>query len=345
MRLPGGRAAHKVLKLSGVTLGVAAAEHVFVARRRRHDPAAHEDFAQRRGVRARTIELDDGARIFMEEAGPAGNKGAVFVHGSAMRSDMWHYQLGGIGDHRLVFYDLRGHGRSQPKGDSELSVTTLATDLEAVGRAAGLEEMVVVGHSLGGMVALELCRARRADLGSVIKGLVLINTTPKPPVETLAGGAAAARLERLLRRPVDVLGSQAHRIEMLRRVVRPSDALFWGLSLAAFGPGASARQVDFAYDMLSETPTDVIFDLFKAYRHFDGTDALGEITVPALVIGGTRDHLTVASASEYIARHLPKAELELLEGCGHLVMLERHEELNTMLRSFFDDTLGTSRRE
>ncbi|HEX2050845.1 MAG TPA: alpha/beta hydrolase, partial [Actinomycetota bacterium] len=234
---------------AGLAAGLVA-EHAVVRRRRTRDPERDEPFGERRGVRARTIERPDGARLFVEEAGPRSRRGAVFVHASAMRTDVWHYQLAGLGGHRLVFYDLRGHGRSQPKGDAPFSIPLLADDLVAVIEECGLDEVVLVGHSVGGMVALELC-VRHADLArDAIAGLVLANTTYCPAVETVAGSAALTRLERVTRRPLDALGSQSHRIDVLRRVVRPSDAVFWAVAFLAFGPAASAKQIDFTYDML-----------------------------------------------------------------------------------------------
>ncbi|MGH2731126.1 MAG: alpha/beta fold hydrolase [Actinomycetota bacterium] len=324
----------------GAGIGIAA-EKSILKRRRRNDPEAGEDFGSRRGTRARTIDLDDGAQVFVEEVGPRSNSGAVFVHGSALRTDMWHYQMEGLGGHRLVFCDLRGHGHSQPKGKTSYSLATLAADLEAVIAAAGLTEVVIVGHSVGGMVALELCVRKPELLGSVVKGLVLVNTTYGPVAETLIGsGVGLARLERVTRKPFDMLGLQHERIERLRRLVKPSDAIFWGIALAGFGPNASPKQIDFTYQMISETPVDVIFDLIRSYRDFDVTGRLGEVTVPALVVGGTHDRLTVARASEYLAEHLPKAELKMFEGCGHMSMMERHRDFNRGVVGFLDDTLG-----
>src|ERR671919_2232670 len=124
-----------VLALAGTAAGLAvgiAAERSLIRRRRRNDPEAAQDFGRRRGVRPRTIELNDGARIFIEEAGPVSKKAAVFVHGSAMRTDVWYYQIGGIDSQRLIFYDLRGHGVSQPKGDLPFVIETHSDDLHAV---------------------------------------------------------------------------------------------------------------------------------------------------------------------------------------------------------------------
>ncbi|MDQ3646503.1 MAG: alpha/beta hydrolase [Actinomycetota bacterium] len=323
----------------GLGIGIAA-ERSVVKRRRRNDPEAGEPFGSRRGERSRMITTDDGAGLFVEETGPpAVRRGVVFVHSSAMRSDIWHYQMAGLGEHRLVFYDLRGHGLSKPKGDDPFSIKRLAADLHLVVESSGLEEVVVVGHSIGGMIALEYCRDRRGAMGTSVKGLVLLNSTYKPAAETALGGAALARLDRLARRPLDVLGTQSHRLDRLRKVVRPSDAIFWAVAVAAFGPQPSAKQIDFTYDQLAETDTDVLFDLIRSYRDHDIRDIIDEITVPVLVIGGTHDRLTIADASRYLADHLPAAELHLLDRCGHMSMLERHREVNRLLERFLDDAL------
>jgi pimeloyl-ACP methyl ester carboxylesterase len=327
--------------VAGLAAGLAA-ERLAVRRRRRHDSEELHGFGRASTGRFRFIELADGAKIYVEETGPEDRRGVVFVHGSALRSELWHYQRDGFPGRRLVFYDLRGHGRSQPKGDADYTVDRLAQDLVAVIEALGLDEVIVVGHSLGGMLVLELSLARPELLGATIKGIALVNTTYKAPVKTITGGAAVAHVERVTRRPFDFVGSQSRHIESLRKLVRPSDAVFWGVSFAAFGPRPSPRHIDFAYDMLSETQADVIFDLFKAYRDFDVSKRLAEITAPALVVGGRHDRITVPRASEYLAAHLPTAELIMLDA-GHMTMLERHTEFNSSLEGFLNNTLESPR--
>lgn len=333
-----------VFALAGTAVGLGAgaiAQRSVVNRRRRDDPEAGERFGTRRGERERLVHRPDGAELFVEEAGPPAPRGAVFVHGSALRTDLWHYQIDGVGGQRLVFFDLRGHGRSQPKGDDDFSIDTLAYDLEAVIEDSELEEAVIVGHSIGGMIALQLCCIRHEWLGSRIKGLVLSNTTYRPAYDTSIGGALVSKVERVIRNPLDMLGGYHGSVDRLRKIVKPTDQIFLAVSFAAFGPHASAKQIDFTYDMLADTPSDVLFDLIKSYRDFDVADVLGGVTVPVLVITGTHDRLTVPRASEYLAQHLPKAELQVLEGCGHMTMLERHDDFNDMLQRFMADVLGS----
>lgn len=336
---------------AGAAVGVGAglvAQRAAINRRRGRDPEAHEDFGSRRGERSKIISLPDGAHVFIEEIGPArSKKAALFIHGSALRTDVWHYQMTELTGRRLVFCDLRGHGQSELRGEAAYSMETLSDDLAAVLDDIGAKELVIVGHSIGGMIALELCKRRPELLDTPIKGLVLVNTTYGPVTETLIGGGVGlARLERVARRPIDALGRQSTRIERLRRLIKPSDLAFWAVAIMGLGPKASAKQIDFVFEMLSETPADVIFDLLRSYRDFDMTHHLGDVTVPTLVIGGTHDRITVPQASEHLAEHLPKAELKIFEDCGHMVMLERHDEFNAMLERFLKDTLGpaTARR-
>jgi pimeloyl-ACP methyl ester carboxylesterase len=333
-----------ITALVGAAVGLGAgavAQRAAVNRRRKRDPEGDEEFGTRRGVRAQRIRLDDGAQVFVEEIGPGSAKGAIFVHGSALRTDTWHYQFEGLGSHRLVFCDLRGHGLSGPAGDRDYTMETLTGDLIAVMDAVGLDEAVVVGHSVGGMIALELAKRYPERLGKQVQGLVLTNTTYGPVTESLIGGGTGlARIERVTRRPFDALKSQHARIEALRKVMKPSDAMFWMVALAGFGKDASAKQVDFVYDMISETQIEVVFDLVRSYRDFDMTHHLDMVTVPAMVLGGTEDKLTSIRASEYLGEHLPKAELHVFEGCGHMAMLERHEEFNELVEGFLDDVLG-----
>lgn len=331
-----------LVALVGTAAGVGAglvAQRSVVNRRRRNDPHAGEPFGKRRGERSRMVSLPDGAELFVEESGPDVNRGAIFVHGSALRTDLWHYQMPGIGDHRLVFFDLRGHGRSMPKGDLSFSIETLSEDLAAVIDDAGLDEVVIVGHSIGGMIALQLCARRQAWLGDRVKGLVLAHTTYRPAYDTSIGGAVVSKLERVIRNPLDLVGGYHEKIERLRKIVRPTDQVFLAVSFAGFGPGASAKQIDFVYDMLADTSADVLFDLVKSYRDYDVREILSEVTVPALVVTGTHDRLTVPKASEYLAEHLPKAELQVFDRCGHMTMLERPQDFNEMIGRFFDDVL------
>jgi pimeloyl-ACP methyl ester carboxylesterase len=141
---------------AGLAAGVVA-ERLALKKRRARDPESDEAFGSKRGGRSHRLDILDGASLFIEETGPRSKRGVVFVHGSGLRTDMWHYQIDAFEGRRLIFYDLRGHGLSQPKGEDDYSIKRLARDLRVVIEDRRLEEVVIVGHSVGGMVAQQLC--------------------------------------------------------------------------------------------------------------------------------------------------------------------------------------------
>ena len=177
------------------------------------------------------------------------------------------------------------------------------------------------------MIALELAATRREMLGDRSR----VSSSPTPPTSRrwrrLQVGATLAHVERFSRRPFEFLGPHAERIDNLRKVIKPSDALFWSVSFAAFGPRSSAKQIDFIYDMLAETPSDVIFDLFKAYRGFNVEDEL-ERDNRSDPFGRRKprpDHTGRGVRAH--GSHVPKAQLEIFDGCGHMTMLEAPREI------------------
>src|SRR4051794_13633078 len=100
--------------------------------------------------------------LHYDEAG-AGDPPILFVHGWTCTNAHFEPQMAYFAPtHRVVAVDLRGHGRSD-KPEQEYTITGFADDMVAFCREVGLERPVVVGHSMGGAVALELA-ARAPDL-------------------------------------------------------------------------------------------------------------------------------------------------------------------------------------
>ena len=164
------------------------------------------------------IEVDDGGRIHVVERGrgPA----IVFLHGIMLRSDLWAHALRDLAPHhRVIAVDLRGHGKSVPgragfsapgatgpvetlagvapmaaAGEGSPGIRRLASDVKAVLEALEVDHAVVVGHSMGGLVALQLV----SDLGPSelhrrVAGLVLVSTFAGP-FSSLPGVAGVARM-------------------------------------------------------------------------------------------------------------------------------------------------------
>lgn len=333
------------LGATALSVGVGlAAERWLVGRRRlRPDPHAREDYGQITGDRSYEVASFDGAVLVADEVGPpTATAGAVFLHGYCLNRTIWHHQYrGGVGSHRLIFYDARDHGRSRG-GNAPAETTTLAADLKAVLDRSGLAQVVLIGHSMGGMTVLEYCRQYPDDLGSKIKGVVLANTTYTDALKTVFAAELVGPLERGLRRGLESVfdDPRASRAMRLR-----GGNLSWLLTrLGGFGPDASTKQVEFVQRLITSFPSPPLIEIMRGLRRFDFQDALEAIEVPTLVLAGGADRITTVRASKKIANDIPGARLFVFEDAGHMSMLERHDQFNSLVREFLDTNLVSQRR-
>jgi 3-oxoadipate enol-lactonase len=213
--------------------------------------------------------------------------------------------------YRVLSFDNRGIGESEiPPGP--YTVAELAGDAVQVLDEAGVERAHVVGTSLGGFAA----QALAAEHPERIDRLVLVSTSP--------GGAGAYPLpEGTLR-----LMAEAPKLEpdvALRRFVEN-----------AVAPGADPALIDeiFAYRLAHPPDPAGWAAQAAAGAGWDAGDRLARITAPTLVVAGTADAVVDHRNAALLADAVPGAELELLDGVGHLVFWERSEEFAALVERF-----------
>jgi pimeloyl-ACP methyl ester carboxylesterase len=249
----------------------------------------------------------------------------VFVHGWVENIDVWHYQrLALRGRVRMVFLDLRSHGRSGRSYASNSSLADLADDLsEVIKQLVPRGPIVLVGHSMGGMAIMELAREQPKMFGGRVKGVVLL-------------GTSAGRLMRSspgLRYLIPMLRVGAPVLDWGRRFNSYSVIRRWGL-----GPGAEERHVDMANEMLLEAPTHVLSDFYNNFVALDLTPGLVDLgRARTTVMGGTADLLTPVKHSRRLAAQIPGAELIVLDDVGHMLMFEAHEAVTKAIEDVLDD--------
>ncbi|MEV6208388.1 alpha/beta hydrolase [Kitasatospora sp. NPDC051914] len=263
----------------------------------------------------------------------------VFCHGYCLNQDSWHFQRAAFREGmRLVFWDHRSHGRSERSrsylGGEPASIDQLGADLKAVLDAVAPEgPVVLVGHSMGGMTVMaladqhpELFRERVAGVGLVgtLAGDWNSVTLGLPPV-------GARLLRKLAPATVKLLGRQVELVEATRRFGADVAAVFY--RRFSFGSkDVDPQVVRFAEQLLDATPIDVVAEFYPAFGLHDKKTALAALDgIPVLVLAGSEDLLTPPAHSEEIARALPGAELVVLPETGHLLMLERPEEVDRHL--------------
>ena len=349
-------------RLTGVT-GIAAgaiaagagavvmAEKIAVGRiRLRPDPAAGEPFGDIRGE-AMTVRADDGLPLHVEVSGPADATATqvtiIFCHGYTLNSDVWYYQAAGL--HRLarlVFWDQRSHGRSGRSDPDLVTIDQLGADLHAVmlATAPGDMPVVLVGHSMGGMTIMALADQHPELFGSKVIGTVLISTAAGT-VDPVTWLPAPLRPAVRVAMPSMMTGASKGRIaEVVERGRQSaSDIAFLGMRRIAFGdPNVSPTVVDFLERIIRSTPIDVIADFYVALVGHEKGHALKVFgNVPTLVLTGDRDRLVDPSLSEGIASAIRDAKLVKIRGAGHVVILERPEEVNEAIADLLAQALAT----
>ncbi|WP_250001281.1 alpha/beta fold hydrolase [Actinoplanes sp. M2I2] len=352
-KVPSRRA--KQVGLAGAAVGVLAAglatafavERVLVRRsvQAPGDPHVDEPFGDQPFDRERTITAADGTELHVEIVEPRtpGDKPTiVFVHGFALDMGTFYFQrkvLAERGDHRLVFYDQPGHGRSSRLQSGEYDIAALGKSLAAVLNAAVPDgHIILVGHSMGGMTIMAFAEQYPEWFGKRVTGVVLMSTSAGLIDKTKLGlptlvARASAPFFPLWGRAAHLGGTTIDRA----RVV--SSDLAWLLTRRyGFGePKPSPSLVTFVETMNSKTSVETLTKyLHTLYTHnrFPALSALRG--VPVLVIVGTRDYLTPVNHSEEILKHLPEAELIKVDNSGHVVMLEKADEVNAALLPFLE---------
>lgn len=337
-----GLAAFAAAAVGGVALGYLG-ERKVVDAGRGADPVRDALQAPCRGEPVEVIS-PDGTRLAAQVSGPPEAPPVLLVHGMALGQEAWHYQRADLQrDHRVVTFDLRGHGDSAAGADGDYSAGALADDVVAVLQhvVPGERRVVVVGHSVGGMSLLAALRRHPVVMQDRTAGVGLMSTAASDVVGSLlrtasATGASIVQSAVVQSRPARWLRSrlEAPRAE---RVTDMSYLLtrHFGLTSAA-APGA----VEFVDRLNRRVSAAVLGAYAQMVTTVDELDLLAGVHVPATVLVGEQDRLTPPSQAQRLADALADVEFMRLDNAGHTVMLERPDEVTAALRRLVDRSLG-----
>jgi len=281
----------------------------------------------------------DGKDGKVADEAPALPVTVVFSHGYCLNQDSWHFQRAALrGAIRAVYWDQRSHGRSErgrdQAGGGPATIDQLGRDLKAVLDAAvPAGPVILVGHSMGGMTVMAFADQFPEYVKERVVGFALISTSSgKLAAVTLGLPAAGARAFRALAPGVlKLLGSQADLVERGRRATAD---LFTGIiKRYSFGSDDIDPAVErFAERLIESTPIDVVAEFYPAFTEHEKAEALAVLDgLPGVVLAGDKDLLTPSGHSAEIAEKLPGAELIVVPGAGHLVLLEQPALVNTAL--------------
>jgi 3-oxoadipate enol-lactonase len=298
---------------------IATAEFVFVCVNRQGRPVAvpreFSDFmAARRREAGELQRLSvNGVTLAVEVRGhgPA----VLFIHGYPVDHSIWTHQLATLDGWSRIAPDLRGMGQSDAP-DLGYSMETYAADLAALLDLLGMEQAVLVGHSMGGYIAFEFLRRWR----NRVRGLVLVDSRAESDTpEGKRNRDSAATLAR-------EQGAEAIAEAMLGRILGPTTQ--------ADAPAT----VDRVRALMAASPVAGLVGALAAMRErSDSTALLPELDgLPTLVIVGDEDELTPPTQARAMADAIPGASLVVIRTAGHLPTVERPVETTDAIVAFLE---------
>ena len=236
---------------------------------------------------------------------PAATKPALlFIHGAGGSHILWSLQVKHFRQtHRVIALDLSGHAESQATEEDPEIETQFVRELASLIQHLSLDNFVLVGHSMGGGVVMSYVLQ---DGVRMPRALVLVSTSSDLDMSKRGPGVAKEAIEINL----FLLQSALKRVKSPEYEIKKA-----GAKSSLTNPWIMQRDL-------------------SACDHFDISDKLGEITIPAFVIVGEHDDLIPPSVAKQLEEALPRADIAIVRGANHSPMIEQPEEFNRLLSKF-----------
>lgn len=238
----------------------------------------------------------------------------LMLHGAGMDHTVWSMQARYFAHHgfSVLAVDLPGHGRSA--GPVPESISAFADWCLAALDAVGAGEVMVMGHSMGALIALEVA----ARLGARAKGLALLGAVPEMKVHPDLLNAART-------------GNHAALETMVGWSVGKRAQIGGHRAPGAWVCGASMRLLEAGdYAVLAT-------DLAACDAYSAALTTAAAVTCPALVLSGSDDKMTPAKLARPLMDALPDARTFVLPQAGHMMMIEQPDEALDVLAGFFGE--------
>ena len=245
-----------------------------------------------------------GDRIFYvcQRVFSPGPHNLILVHGAGGTHQHWGRQLRSIRNAATYALDLPGHGRSSGEGHD--TIEGYAATVIGFVDALRLERATIAGHSMGSAVALWMA----CHHPTVVEALVLVG-----------GGARLRVLPRIL-----------------EGITRDYAATVQFIVENCYGENATEEELRRGQLQMKAVDPMTMHRDFLACNAFDMTDSLSCVCQPTLAITGTQDTMTPPEYGVYLSNRIPHAELLLVEGAGHMAMMEEAEIVTQAIRDFLD---------
>lgn len=254
-----------------------------------------------------TFSSEKDIEIFYEFSGNSNGPKMVLIHGLFLNSDTWKFQLPDFeSEFHILRFDLRGHGRST-KPKKRFTIRNYVDDMFALLQHLNwTNELYLVGHSLGGMIAL----VYGLENPSHVKKMVVADSfcfISQEAITDVLGRINSSKLEKFA----------------------------IGISVRGLMPYNEETAQYVANLVIDHMTKKNCLQATAASAGFNICENLKNLNIPVLVLVGKKDITTPVWASEMIHEWLPLSELVIIPEAGHLVIFDHPKEFNDLTLTFW----------
>jgi len=239
----------------------------------------------------------------------------IFIHGFPLNKSMWNMQVEALKDnYRVIAYDIRGHGNSDP-GIDDFFIELFVHDLLRFMEKLRIQKSILCGLSLGGYIALNavLKYPDRFD-GLILNDTQCIADTPE---------IKENRCTAIIR--IKEKGVEQYADESIKKLFSPESFIKKKNAIAE------------VKEMIINTPKQTLCNTLHALAERKETcTRLQEINIPVLIMVGKEDKITPIAAAQQMHEKLSNSKLEIIQHAGHLSNLENPIAFNTHLVKFLE---------
>lgn len=220
----------------------------------------------------------------------------LFIHGAGGTKSKWRNTEGLMKDYSCEFIDLPGHGKS------EYNIISSIQDFACFINSTINEDTIVVGHSMGGLIAIELAARNRQ-----VKGVILAASFYELPVHSSI-------------------------LEQLEEGEFPNSLFYASYSKAACKDLLEKEQLE-----LKKVPSEIALADFKACNEYtEGKELFAQLSIPIMAVIGNEDRLLPSKAIEKLREVKKDIHIYEIPGAGHYVMLEKPKDFVSAIQAFVE---------
>lgn len=274
-----------------------------------------EGSKQVNGVRLSYVVMGTGNPILFIHGGPGLDHSYFLPHMEEL-----------AGTHTLVFFDQRASGRSGiPRDTNAMRIETFVDDIEGIRKSLDLQQVTVMGHSWGTLLALRYALKYPGNL----KSLILVSPVPASSDEQAAAGQSFHRTSKDSSELADLMRTKAFRSRSPRAMDKYFRIVFRG---TMYDP-ADVQKIQLRFPSDYAKRSGMLRYLGPEAMTFDLYPGLDSLKVPLLIIAGDHDP-TPSDVPAHLHRAIEQSQLVIIKDCGHFPFIERRKEFFSAVRSF-----------